>query len=97
LNEKKKTRKENHLVLEIIINTICYNILKHQNLYYSSLHLDQDDGISPHIMLFTVAEFFRIQKHTYKYHYKIDEVINSSGNVNKNKFNCNASKYCNSL
>jgi SET domain-containing protein len=68
-----------------IINHSCF-----PDLICLKVLCDHDDGMIPHIMLFVVKDIPKMQEPTYNHHYKIDQVVDSNGNI-KNICYCDAS------
>ncbi|KAL1194776.1 Histone-lysine N-methyltransferase, H3 lysine-9 specific SUVH5 [Cardamine amara subsp. amara] len=56
------------------------------NLYAQDVLYDHEDSSIPHVMFFAVDNIPPLQELSYDYNYRIDQVIDSNGNIKK--------KYC---
>ncbi|KAF5197793.1 Histone-lysine N-methyltransferase, H3 lysine-9 specific SUVH6 [Thalictrum thalictroides] len=69
------------------INHSCSPNLCAQNVLY-----DHHDKRMPHIMFFAVVNIPPLQELTYHYNYKVDQVVDSDGNIKKKNCYCGSSE-----
>ncbi|XP_057470955.1 histone-lysine N-methyltransferase, H3 lysine-9 specific SUVH5-like [Actinidia eriantha] len=58
------------------------------NLYAQNVLYDHDDKRMPHIMLFAAKNIPPLREFTYDYNYKLDQVLDGSGNIKKKDCYC---------